>query len=167
MTMQQTIQIEKTEEEKKQLLAFFEKLDKDLLKGVAEAISMMVRAFEGRPVEPEDVISRLTNVKNILERSRFPTYPLLAKQVYLRLIAEFHPECKAFAKWADREAEALISYKGLSREEYVEMTKAATQGEPTQVFYGERKGMVSQEPRRHFWQRKPKAPKEETEFENQ
>jgi len=168
LTIRQTIQVETTEKEKKELIAFFEKLDKETLKGVAEAISMMIRAFDGRPIEPEDIISRLTNVKNILERSRFPTYPLIAKQVYLRLIAKYNPQAKACTDWADFEAESLISYKGQSREEYVEMTKAATsQGEPQQFYFGEGKGISQgQEPKRRFWQRKPKA-KEETEFENQ
>jgi len=113
----ETVEVEITEKEKEELLKFFEKLDSDMLRSLAEAISMMVRAFEGKPIEPEDIITRLTNVKNILERSRFPTYPLLAKQVYLRLIALYAPEAYPCRDWADLEAQALISYKGLSREE--------------------------------------------------
>ncbi|MDH7607703.1 MAG: hypothetical protein QHH12_08140 [Candidatus Bathyarchaeota archaeon] len=152
------------EEEKQQLLGFFEKLDLDTLKITAQAIAMMVRAFEGQPIEPEDVISRLTNIKNLLERSRFPTYPLLAKQVYLRLIALYNPQAYACRDWADLEAEALISYKGQSREEYVEMARATAGPKEQQQFYfgGPPVAPKAEAPvKRHFWSR---APKEESEF---
>lgn len=156
--------MELTDEEKQALLEFFSKLDTGVLKTVATAISMLVRAFEGKPIEPEDVITRLTNVKNILERSRFPTYPLLAKQVYLRLIALYNPNAYACWDWAELEAEALISYKGESRKEYVEMTKAAAAAATEQQFYfGERPPMPVQTPKKRFWQRS-KTVKEESEF---
>jgi len=159
-----------TEREKQELLKFFEQLDTATLKSVAEAISMMVRAFEGRPIEPEDIITRLTNVKNILERSRYPTYPLLAKQVYLRLIAKYNPAAYACRDWADLESQALISYKGLSREEYVEMTRAATAARTEQEFYfGEMPSIPQQaKVKRRWWQRLlPAKPKEESEFEHE
>jgi len=152
------------EKEKQELIKTFADLDPKILASVAEAISMMVRAFEGKPVEYQDIITRLTNVKNILERSRFPTYPLLAKQVYLRLIAKYNPQAQSCKDWADLEAEALIEYRGQGREEYVEMTKAISSVETEQQFYlGDRK---TEQPKtkRRFWQRKPK---EESEFENQ
>lgn len=156
--------LEVSDKEKKQLMQFFGKLDKPMLKATAEAISMMVRAFEGKPIEPDDIITRLTNVKNILERSRFPTYPLLAKQVYLRLIAKYNPDALSCEEWANLEAYALISYKGKSREEYVEMTKATSGLQEQQQFYlGDRKQPQQQESKRRFWQRKPK---EEAEFIN-
>jgi len=163
-----TVQVELTKKEKEKLIQFFDKLDVAMLRNVAEAISMMVRAFEGRPIEPEDIITRLTNVKNILERSRFPTYPLLAKQVYLRLIAKYAPEAYPCEDWADLEAQALISYKGLSREEYVEMTKAASAARTEQEFYfGEKPGMPQEtKGKRRWWQRLAK-PKEESEFVHQ
>ena len=162
MSKQPSVGLE--DKEKKQLLKFFEKQDTEVLKNTAKAISMMVRAFEGKPIEPEDIITKMTNIKNILERSRFPTYPLVAKQVYLRLITEYHPECKAFAKWADLEAEALISYKGQSRAEYVDVMRAASVSEGQEFYLGEGKPQVAPKSKRHFWQRKPK---EESEFENQ
>jgi len=162
---QQVSTVELEDKEKKELLEFFGKLDKEMLVNTASAISMMVRAFEGRPIEPQDIITRFTNIKNILERSRFPTYPLLAKQVYLRLIAKYNPHAQACEDWADFEAEALISYKGLSREEYVDSIRAATSVGTEQQFYlGERKAPQPQM-KRKFWQRKPKT--EESEFENQ
>jgi len=166
----ETVEVGITEKEKEELLKFFEKLDTNMLKSLAEAISMMVRAFEGRPVEPEDIITRLTNVKNILERSRFPTYPLLAKQVYLRLIALYAPEAYPCRDWADLEAQALISYKGLSREEYVEMTRATSVARAEQEFYFGEMPTVHAEakPKRSFWQRLRGRPKpEESEFVHQ
>ena len=162
MTAQVSVALE--DKEKKQLLKFFEKLDTEVLASTAKAISMMVRAFEGKPIEPEDIITKMTNIKNILERSRFPTYPLVAKQVYLRLIALYHPECFHFKDWADREAEALISYKGQSRSEYVEVARAASVMEGQEFYLGEGKPRQAPKAKTHFWSRKPK---EETEFENQ
>lgn len=163
MTTQVPIALE--DKEKQELIKFFEKLDTGMLKSVAEAISMMVRAFEGKPIEPEDIITRLTNVKNILERSRFPTYPLLAKQVYLRLIAFYNPQASPCKQWADFEAEALIEYKGQGRDEYVEMTRAMAMPSEQQFYFGEEgKPQVPQVKKRRFWQRKPK---EESEFEHQ
>lgn len=162
MTQQVSVGLE--DQEKKQLLKFFETLDTEVLKNTAKAISMMVRAFEGKPIEPEDIITKMTNIKNILERSRFPTYPLVAKQVYLRLITEYHPECKAFEKWADLEAEALISYKGQSRAEYVEVARAASVSEAQEFYLGEGKPRPQPKTKTHFWNRKTK---EESEFENQ
>jgi len=159
-----TQQVELEDKEKKELLKFFEKLDTEVLTSTAKAISMMVRAFEGKPIEPQDIITKMTNIKNILERSRFPTYPLLAKQVYLRLIALYHPECFHFKDWADKEAEALISYKGQSRSEYVEVARAASAMQGQEFYFGEGKPQAPQVKRR-FWQRKPKT--EESEFENQ
>jgi len=158
LAKQETVQL--TKRERKELVGFFEQLDNRMLKSVFEAISMMVRAFEGKPIEPQDIITKLTNVKNILERSRFPTYPLLAKQVYLRLIAKYNPQASPCKDWADLEAEALISYKGQSRSEFVDMTKAATAAQEQQQFYlGETR--LAQPPKRRFWQRKPK---QESEF---
>ena len=155
-------ELEVTEEtEKKELVAFFGKLDKDTLKATFEAISMMVRAFEGKPIEAQDIITKLTNVKNILERSRFPTYPLLQKQVYLRLIAKYNPQAYACEDWANLEAEALISYKGKSREEYVDITKHAggTAEQQQDFYFGERTEIQRKRLLSRF--RKPKEEKSE------
>lgn len=160
MTEKPTVTLE--EADKKQLLEFFNKQDNKMLASVAKAISMMVRAFDGKSIEPEDIISRFTNIKNILERSRFPTYPLLAKQVYLRLIKEYNPQAAACERWANLEAEALISYKGLSREEYVDSIKAAASVPEQQFHIGDRS--MQQPQKRRFWQRKPK---EQSEFISQ
>lgn len=164
MKKQSAVSVSLDDKEKEQLLKFFADLDKPMLKATAEAISMMVRAFEGKPIDPEDIITRLTNVKNILERSRFPTYPLLAKQVYLRLIAKYNPQAKACEDWANLEAQALISYKGQSREEYVEMAKAATLGEQQQFYFGERLTGEPQVKKRRVFSRLRKPQTEESEF---
>jgi len=154
-----TAELEKAEKE--ELIALFRKFDVSLLKSTAEALSMFARAFEGKPIEPENVIKTLIDHKNLMERSRFPTYPLLAKQVYLRLIALFHPEAKCCADWADLEAHALIQYKGQGREEYVNVQKAASQS-PEQQFYLAPKQGLQQQPKKSRWQFR--KPKEESEF---
>jgi len=156
------------DKEKKELLEFFGKLDKDMLKDVAGVISTLVRAFEGKPPEGEDAITRLTNVKDILERSRFPTYPLLAKQVYLRLIHKYAPyEAESCEAWANLEARALISYKGKSREEYTEQLKHASGAldEGQRIIFG----MGSPQPEKKGFMRGFRKPKEteETEFTSQ
>ena len=151
------------DKEKKELLEFFGKLDKEMLKDVAGVIHTLVRAFEGKPPEGEDAITRLTNVKNILERSRFPTYPLLAKQVYLRLLHKYAPlEGEAYKDWANLEAEALISYKGKSREEYTEQLKHAQGALEEQRIY---LGGIPQQPQKKGFLRGFRKPKpKESEF---
>jgi len=148
-------------QEKEELIALFRKLDVSLLKNTAEALSMFARAFEGKPIEPENVIKTLIDHKNIMERSRFPTYPLLAKQVFLRLIeVSYGKEAKICGVWADLEAQALIEYKGQGRGEYVDVQKAASQQGPEQQFYlGPRQ---QERPKRRFFSRKAKT--EESEF---
>lgn len=113
-----------TDKEKDKLLAQFAKLDKDVLKDTLEAIGMMIRAFDGKPVEPDDVITRLINVKHIWERSRFPTFPIVQEQVYCRLLAKYHPELEAFTDYADIKAEALIPLKGENWYWYNEFLKS-------------------------------------------
>lgn len=160
-----TQQNRELEVEKKEVLEWFEQMDMDVLTNVAEAIRMLVCAFEGKPIESDDVITRLINVKNIIERSRFPTYPLLAKQIYLRLIALYNPQAYPCKDWADLEAQALVSYKGLNWDAYVEMAKASQVPEGRQEFYFGTTPPKTEQPqlKRHFWQRKPKQ--EQSEFE--
>jgi len=150
------------EEEKEELLARLKKHDVTLLRNTAEALSMFARAFEGKPVEPENVIKTLIDHKNIMERSRFPTYPLLAKQVFLRLVeVSYGKEAQICGVWADLEAQALIEYKGQGREEYVDVQKAATQQGSEQQFYlGPRQ--PQERPKRRWSLRKPKT--EDSEF---
>ncbi|GAI12885.1 unnamed protein product, partial [marine sediment metagenome] len=94
---------------------------------------------------------------------RFTTFPLLQKNVYLRLVASKHPELKAFKEWANQEAHSLISYKGEGRKEYVEMSKAPQPPEQGTVI-GSYSGQQPQQPKKRFWQRTKKP---ETEFTNQ
>lgn len=120
-----TVQEEQAQLAKVQLIDQIQKLDKAQLTERLEVLAMMIRAFEGKEVNPEnDVITRLINVKNILERSNFPSMNIINFQVYCRLVAFYHPECEPFRKWADFQAESLKSYKALSSEQYVEMFKA-------------------------------------------
>jgi hypothetical protein len=160
--------LEIPDKEKDQLLEMFGKMDKQLLKATFEALTMFVRASEGRSVEQDDVISRLINVKNIVERSRFPTFPLIRFQVYLRLIAHYTPEAEPCERWANEEASALIAYKGENWKAYVEMVKgqALAAGAQQEFYFGKDKtSPEGSQPRRSWlWNRKSK---EETEFRSQ
>lgn len=99
-------------------------------------IAQLIRAFEGVDPEAETAIKQLIDMKNILERSRFPTYPILARQVYLRLIAKIYPEVAESCKdWADFEAHGLIQYQGKGREEFVEINKAPQGSQQNTEFY--------------------------------
>lgn len=130
-----------------------------------ESVSMAMRALDGKPIEEHDIISRLTNIKNILERSRFPTYPIIQRQVYLRLgHAIFGKDAEALKIWADLEAEALISYKGKSREENVEMAKHQAAQESQQIIFGR---PMQQAPKKSRWPWGRKEQPSESEFVHQ
>jgi hypothetical protein len=146
-------------------IAFPELTDKDIevMKKLAEMISLLSRAFEGQSIE-KDKISKLINLDNLIERSYYPTYPLLAKQVYLRLLSKYYPKAaKSCEDWANIEAEALIEYKGKGREQYTEIMKAAV-GITDLGLNMQAQPREPQQPKRRFWQRKPT---EESEFKNQ
>jgi hypothetical protein len=116
---------ELSDAEKQKMLEQFSHLDANTLKSTLEAIAMMIRAFEGKSVEPDDVITRLINVKNNMERSNFPTMLILQEQVYCRLVAKYHPELEAFSDYADEKAHALIALKGQNWFYYGEFLKAS------------------------------------------
>jgi hypothetical protein len=163
--------VELSEEERKKLQTELATLSKESMQAFSEQLSMLIRALDGRPVETDDVISKLIKLKQNMERSRFPTYPLLAKQVYLRLIAKYNKQGAACEAWADFEASALIAYKGLNWDAYVEMVKATSTPQEQQSFY---MGPTTQQPtqpqvqqKRHFWQGQPKPKQEPSEFVNQ
>lgn len=136
-----------------------------------DVLSTMIRAFEGKEVNPEnDVITRLINVKNILERSNFPTMPIINFQIYCRLVAKYHPELTAFKDWADFQAEALKSYKALSSEQYVDMMKAQLGYMPppqtsTNISLGGQPQQQQQQKKGRFFNRGGKP--EKSEFENE
>lgn len=149
--------LELSEEDIKKVKALAKEMN---LEEFSTFISGIVRAFEGKPINPEELILKLINVKNILERTRFMTYPLLGRNVYLRLIAQKHSEATSCLEWANLEAYGLTSYKGLSRTEFVDMTKKAqAPEEQQQIFFP---SSEVQKPKRRFFQRKPK--KEKGEF---
>ena len=158
MTQQATT----TEQPKETLLAQLSKTDPDQVRKIFDVLSMLVRAFDGKDISESDVITRLVNVKDILERSRFPSMSIINFQVYCRLVAKYHPELIAFEDWANIQAHALISYQGLSREEYVEMMKAQLGYAPTPqtaITLGgspQAQAMREQQKKAHWWSRKPK-----------
>lgn len=131
-----------------------------------ETLSKLMRVLDGEsPNPPDEIITSLTNPKNILERTRFPTHPLLQKNVYLRLVAAKHPELTAFKEWADSEAEALISYKGEGRKEWVEQRKAAAPEAGTVIGSYSGQQQPQQPQKKHWWNRGTHKP--QSEFVNQ
>lgn len=123
----------------------------------------IIRVFQGLPPESDTAISQLINMKSLLERSRFPTYPLIARQVYLRLLNWYYGDmAEACKMWADYEAEALIEYKGQGRQEFVEINKAAQQAQQEFYISPEKQKVVADQAKGHWWQR---GKKEESEFE--
>jgi len=155
--------VEFSEMDRQQLMALFQKIDLKSLRNIAETVSMFSRAFDGRAVDPSDAITRLTNPKKIEERSRFMNYPAVGEQVYCRLVALMEPSARAFREYADLKAECMLSYKGLSRKEWIEGMKA--QGlirDQQSIFLGSQQ--YTQQPKKRFWQRSRVKPvKEESE----
>jgi len=116
------------------------------IKDIALMISYFSKAIKGLPLEDDSIVTKLTDIKELLERSRFPTMALVQKQVYLNLWADemlkkdnIHRGAIAIKSWAILEAKAMISYtdkgKTGSRFEWVEMTKAEKQVSPSQSFF--------------------------------
>lgn len=152
-----------SEMDRQQLMALFQNVDLKTLRNIAETVSMFSRAFDGRPIDPSDAITRLTNPKKITERSRFMNYPAVGEQVYCRLVALMEPSAQAFKEYADLKAECMLSYKGLSRKEWIEGLKAQGQIRDQQsIFLGSQQ--YTQQPKKRFWQRSRVKPvKEESE----
>lgn len=132
------------------------------VKEFAEKLSILVRATKGLPIDPQEQIRYLIDIKEDSERTRFPTYPVLERNLYLRLIHKMYGKvAKSCLDWAKAEASALISYKGQSRKEYVDSIKKATQ-EGQEINIGRIREEIQKKKR--FWQREQK---EKSEFENQ
>lgn len=134
-----------------------------------DVLSDLIKAFEGKSINPDsDRINRLVNTKNPEERSFLPTLPLVHFQTYMRLIYEMHfSEAVPCKVWADKQAQALIGYKGVGGERYVEMMKAELGMIPppasTQISFQGQQGQQQQ--KRGLLSRKPKP--EKSEFENE
>jgi hypothetical protein len=124
-----------TEKEQEELAKILTELsDEEYLK-MLERLTMLLRSLEGKAPDPSDAITKLINMKNRMERSRFPTYPILQMQVYLRLLGKYNPQAKACILWANMLCSALIAYKGLNWDAYVEMVKATVTPAEEQTFY--------------------------------
>lgn len=136
--------------------------DRQQLKAYLENLSMSVRAVEGKPVDQSTVIMQLTDAANILERSRYPTYTQIQYQVYLRhiysMLGDVAISCKNVA---DDISEALISYKGGSREEWVEQKKHAAGGEEQNIYFNKEPYQPQPAKRKRWFRRAPKPEHEE------
>lgn len=163
--MSQQISVELTEEELKEIQTDKAQTVEEKVKQVALMFYYFENSFRGRKPGEREPIDKLVNLDNIVERSRFPTYPILREQVYCRLVAFLNPNYKSYEKYADLMAQALIEYKGEGRTEWIEGLKRQAPTEAQQFYIG---GMAKSEtqapPKRRFWQRKPK---EESEFQEQ
>lgn len=99
--------------------------DPESLRPFFEIWSMLNRSLEGKPIDPEEVFQGYLNVKDIRERTRFPSLLDLKRHVFLRTFEKYTPEAKPFKDWADEEAYNFISYpKGEGRKEGIEIMKA-------------------------------------------
>lgn len=157
---------ELSKEEKKELLGTFEQLSEqnpELLKNTFRGLSWFVRATEGKSIEPEEWITKFTDVKNIRERSDFPTYPMVGLEVYLTLLSwKYGDNAKACQAWAKYLAETMISYRRRSRGEAVEMSKKQEIAIPGQELLT--RTTAEKQPKRRWNFLRRKSPQEESEF---
>jgi len=90
-----------------------------------------------------DIFSGMLNIKDIRERTRFPSYLDLRRHIYLRFLSFIVPEANDIINaWVDEEAHEFISYpKGEGRKEGVEIL--AAKGMKVQgiapIFLGEKR----------------------------
>jgi hypothetical protein len=144
---------ELTQEDLKNISAVINTTSEEELKRFAKSMSLLIRTFSGEQIDPDSVMEFFTDIKRLTERSNFPTYGLIARQVYLRLVARIYPEAIACLEWADEEAHAMISYQGLSRNQLVEMKRAANQTGQLFQIGTKQTEEPKQEAKSHFWTR--------------
>jgi len=88
----------------------FDSEREDEFRKLLQAHSMMVRARRGESIEPEDIFSGMLNIKDIRERTRFPSYLDLRRHIYLRFLSHIVPEANDIINaWVDEEAHEFIS----------------------------------------------------------
>lgn len=145
---------------------------KNMLDYTDEELAQFVKvrnAMKGRsPIDKPDLMQFNVNLKNINERTRFLTFPLLKEAVYFQLLAKMHPIIAIKAqKYADLMEECLISYKGLSREEFKEITKHAV-NQPESTFIGTYSGSPPMQQKKGFLSRFRRGrTSEESEFKQE
>ena len=130
--------------------------DEDFI-AFAKNISMLFRGMEGQDVESNSIIQQLIDIKDIRERSRYPTYSIVSLIVYLNIISKENVNAKVCKLWADTLSHALISYKGEGRKEAIEMRRS-TQSANQEFYLGPTKYSDQTQPikKAHFWSKAPK-----------
>lgn len=121
-----------------------------------EKMSMAKRALRGLPPEPQDAFSNLINVKEYLERTRFPTFNILKLVNYLEIGYIIYGEkARILKQAAEKLGSSLISYpKGEGRKEWVSVQQRAV-GPGQSIFFGPPFQQQTQpERKRRFWERK-------------
>lgn len=136
--------------EKEELLKKFMTLPEDKQKKQLQTLSNLMRVFDGKSMDAEDLISFNINLKDIKERTRFVTFPILRENVFFRLHTELYPEIAMSGElYADLLAKSYISYKGLGREEFRDIRKAAPSDEQG-MFVGNMTSNAPQPPKKRF-----------------
>ena len=107
----------KTEEVKKNIMALDEK---DFIKFLTR-LAQTLNAVDKKPPGWKSFINRMVNLEDVKERSRYPTYPILAKNVYLEMLGDLIPEARAATMLKNKESSALIAYQGEQWEHVVKM----------------------------------------------
>lgn len=146
-------------QEKKGMQEFFS-LSAEEQKKQLRTLSLLLAVFEGKNIdEQQDLISFNVNLKDIKERTRFVTFPILKENVYFRLLADLYPEIAASGLlYADMTAKSYISYKGLGREEFRDIRKAAQPEIGQDLVIGNySQNRPETPPKRRFWQKRPKT----------
>lgn len=141
-----------------------EELTIEEFKVPASIISMLARATKGLTIESEEIISKFTNIKDLKERTRFPTFPMLAFILYAYSLYDLdHYVFEPYKDSADTLMKLMVSYKGQSRAEMVEMAKVTIAGEAQQFYIGEARRQEQQQ-KKGFLSRFRKPKQEESEF---
>lgn len=144
---------------------------------LARTIMVLKRASEGKTPEPQDIISNLVNVKNMLERTGFPTYTLLSFCVNLKVGAyvfnkrygeqlpngKMSEPAKVLEVWADNLMAGLIAYKRKQREEAIQMVKRGSMGDETTFHFSPQPMPVKAS---RFSRLRSRGKQPEGEFEN-
>ena len=141
---------ELSEEEKEQLaFELLASLPPEKVEQILNNFYLIDKFIRGEPLKPGQLFHNLINVEDIRERSRFPTTLDVKFQAYCRLIYELIGEpARPLLEWANQEAHTYISYKGLGRDEAIEMAKASRGVEllPAMIYPERKGGEVSAQP---------------------
>jgi hypothetical protein len=105
----------------KQVTKDLMKLDEEEFIKFLTRLSQTLNAMDKKPPGWKSFINRMVNLEDVKERSRYPTYPILSKNVYLEMLGDLIPEARAATMLKNKESSALIAYQGAQWEHVVKM----------------------------------------------